>query len=169
MKKNLVLLGLMGVGKTTLGKIVSKKLKMEFVDTDKAIENKNLMLISEIFKKKGEKYFRLEEEKIALNLLEKKNCILALGGGTFMNKTLRDYILKNSISIWLDVNIKILNKRTKWNVKRPLLNKKNNFSILQKLYFKRKHVYNMANHKIICDKYNKEIIVKKIIKLYEKH
>jgi len=112
-KKNLVLLGLMGVGKTTLGKIVSKKLKMEFVDTDKAIENKNLMLISEIFKKKGEKYFRLEEEKIALNLLEKKNCILALGGGTFMNKTLRDYILKNSISIWLDVNIKILNKRKK--------------------------------------------------------
>ena len=66
MKKNLILLGMMAVGKTTVGKIVAKKQKLAFVDIDKLIEKENLMTISEIFKKKGEKFFRMEEEKEVL-------------------------------------------------------------------------------------------------------
>ena len=113
MKKNLVLLGMMAVGKTTLGKIVAKKQELKFIDIDASIEKKNSMTIKEIFKKKGEKFFRMEEENEILKSLEKNNCVIALGGGAFMNKTVRENILKNAISIWLNVDIKTLNQRIK--------------------------------------------------------
>ena len=169
MKKNLVLLGMMAVGKTTLGKIVAKKQKLQFIDTDSCIEKKNLMTIEEIFEKKGEKFFRIEEEKEVLQSLQKKNCVIALGGGAFVNKTIRANILKSSISIWLDVNIKTLNSRVRWNQKRPLLNEKNYAEKLKKLYTERKDIYKLANHKIACDKLTKRNIVEKIIALYEKY
>jgi len=168
-RKNLVLLGMMAVGKTTIGKIVAKKQKLEFVDIDANIEEKCLMKISEIFKKKGEKFFRIEEEKEVLKSLKKSNCIIALGGGAFINKNVRNNVLKNSISVWLDINLKALNKRIKWNKKRPLLNKENNKEIINKLYSERKNIYNLANHKIICNKLSKESIAKKIIAFYEKY
>ncbi len=169
MRKNLVLLGMMAVGKTTIGKIVAKKQKLEFVDIDANIEEKCLMKISEIFKKKGEKFFRIEEEKEVLKSLKKSNCIIALGGGAFINKNVRNNVLKNSISVWLDINLKALNKRIKWNKKRPLLNKENNKEIINKLYSERKNIYKLANHKINCDELSKEEIAKKIIIFYEKH
>ena len=169
MKKNLVLLGMMAVGKTTLGKIVAKKQELKFIDIDTSIEKKNSMTIKEIFKKKGEKFFRTEEEKEVLKSLEKNNCVIALGGGAFMNKTLRENILKNSISIWLNVDIKTLNKRIKWNQKRPLLKEENNQKKLTELYAERKDIYKLADHKIVCDKLSKENIAKKIIALYEKY
>jgi len=167
--KNLVLVGMMASGKTTLGKLVAKIKDLEFVDTDKNIEKKNSMKIYEIFKKKGEKFFREEEEKEVLKNLEKKNCIIAIGGGSFMNKSIRESILKNAISIWLDVDIKTLNKRVKWNKKRPLLNKKNSMKKLDNLYAERKKIYKLANHRIACEQLSKENIVKKIISLYEKY
>ena len=168
MKKNLVLLGMMAVGKTTLAKIVAKKQKLQFIDIDKNIEKKNSMKISEIFDKKGEAFFRIEEEKEVLKSLKKNNCVIALGGGAFINKTIREDVLKNAISVWLDVNIKILNERVKWNQKRPLLKKDSDAKILKELYDKRKKIYKFANHKIICDKLNKEKLAKKIIALYGK-
>jgi len=169
-KKNLVLLGMMAVGKTTLGKIVAKKQELQFIDIDESIEKKNSMTIKEIFKKKGEKFFRMEEEKEVLKSLEKNNCVVALGGGAFMNNTLRENILKNTISIWLDVDIKTLNKRVKWNQKRPLLKKeKNNQKKLTEIYAERKDIYKLANHKIACDKLSKKNIAEKIIALYEKY
>ena len=169
MKKNLVLLGMMAVGKTTLAKIVAKKQKLEFIDIDKNIEKKNSMKISEIFDKKGEAFFRIEEEKEVLKSLKKNNCVIALGGGAFINKTIREDVLKNAISVWLDVSIKTLNERVKWNQKRPLLKKDDNAKILKELYDKRKKIYKLANHKIICDKLNKEKLAKKIIALYGKY
>ena len=169
MGKNLVLLGMMGVGKSTLGKIVAKKLNLEFVDTDTRIEKKYLMKIYAIFKKKGEKFFRLEEEKEVLKSLEKNNCVIALGGGAFINKTIRNNILKNAVSIWLDSDLEILNKRTKWNKKRPLLDKENNKIIINKLYEERKNIYKLANYKIDCTDLSKENITNKIIIFYEKH
>ena len=165
MKKNLVLLGMMAVGKTTLGKIVAKKQELKFIDIDASIEKKNSMTIKEIFKKKGEKFFRMEEEKEVLKSLKKDNCVIALGGGAFMNKTLRENILKNSISIWLNVDIKTLSKRVKWNQKRPLLKQESNQKKLTELYTERKDIYKLADHKIVCDKLSKENIAKKIIVL----
>ena len=160
---------MMGVGKSTLGKIVSKKQNLEFVDIDKSIEKKNSMTISEIFEKKGEKFFRAEEQNEVLKCLEKKNCVIALGGGAFINKTLRENILKNAVSIWLDINIKTLIKRVKWSKKRPLLKNANNQKKMRDLYYKRKNIYKLANNKIKCDNLEKENIVKKIIDLYEKY
>ena len=127
------------------------------------------MTIKEIFKKKGEKFFRMEEEKEVLKSLEKNNCVIALGGGAFMNKTVRENILKNAISIWLNVDITTLNKRVQWNQKRPLLKKENSQKKITELYAERKDIYKLANHKIACDNLTKKDIAEKIIALYEKY
>ena len=169
MKKNLVLLGMMGVGKSTLGKIVAKKLNLKFVDTDLNIEKKCSMKIWEIFKNKGEDFFRHEEEKEILECLKKNKTVIALGGGAFMNKNIRNSILKNSLSFWLDLNLKIINKRIKWNNKRPLLKQKNSEEIIKKLYSVRKNIYKLAKYKINCNNLTKEDIAKKIIFFYENY
>ena len=88
---------------------------------------------------------------------------------SFIKKTVRDYILKNTISIWLDVNLKTLSKRIKWNKKRPLLNKENIQEEIYKLYTERKNIYKLANHKINCDNLDKENIAKKITIFYGKY
>ena len=168
MRKNLVLVGMMGVGKTTLGKIVSKMANLKFIDTDANIEKNCLMKISEIFKRKGEEFFRLEEEKEVLKSLKESNSVIALGGGAFINKTVRDTILKNAVSIWLDADLKDLNKRIKWSNKRPLLNIEISQKKINKLYDKRKNIYKLANRRINCDNLSKQNIVKKIITFYEK-
>ena len=126
------------------------------------------MTVSEIFEQKGQIFFRKEEEKVVLKCLEKKNCVIALGGGSFMNKTLRKNILNDSISVWLDIDTKTLNARTQWNPKRPLLKKENNQKKLNELYAARKDIYKLANYKIVCDGLSKNSIVKKIMQLYEK-
>ena len=169
MKKNLVLLGMMAVGKTTLGKIVAKKQELKFIDIDASIEKKNSMTIKEIFKKKGEKFFRTEEENEVLKSLKKRNCVMALGGGGFINKNIRENILKSAISIWLDVDVKILTERITWNKKRPLLIKENRLKKFNELYDERKKIYQLANHKIACNGFSKENIAKKIIEIYEKY
>ncbi len=167
-KKNLVLLGMMAVGKSTLGKIVAKKQDLIFIDTDLNIEKKCRMKISEIFKNKGEKFFRILEEKEVLESLKKSKCVIALGGGAFMKKTVRDRILKDSVSIWLDVNLKTLNKRINWNKKRPLINKEDSQMQINQLYAERKNIYKMANYRINCNNLSKKDIANKIITFYEK-
>ena len=169
MKKNLVLLGMMGVGKSTLGKIVAKELNLKFVDTDLNIEKKYSMKIWEIFKNKGEDFFRIEEEKEVLDCLKKNKTIIALGGGAFMNKNIRNFILKNSLSFWLDLNLKTIVERVKWNKKRPLINQKNTEQIINKLYLERKNIYKLAKYKINCNRLKKEAIAKKIIFFYENY
>jgi len=169
-KKNLVLLGMMGVGKTTIGKIVAKKQDMEFVDTDRNIEKKYSMTISEIFDEKGEQFFRAEEEKEVIESIKKNNSVISLGGGAFLNKTTRNAILKNAISVWLDLDLKTLNERVKRNKKRPLLNnKENSQKKINQLYSERKNIYKLANYKINCSNLEKEDIAKKIIDFYEKY
>ena len=158
---------MMGVGKSTLGKIVAKKLNLKFVDTDTNIEKKFSMKISEIFKNEGEDFFRQEEEKEVLECLKKNKMVIALGGGAFMNKNIRSLILKNSLSFWLDLNLKTINQRVKWNKKRPLLYEENTEKIIKKLYSERKNIYKLATYKINCDRLTRGDIVKKIIFFYE--
>ena len=156
---------MMGVGKSTLGKIVAKKLGLEFIDTDNRIEKKCSMKIYEIFKKKGEKFFRLEEEKEVLKSLDKNNCVIALGGGAFINENVRNSILKSAISIWLDNDLKIISKRIKWNKKRPLMDIENSQRKIKNLYAERKNIYKLANYRVDCKNLSKENIVEKIISL----
>jgi shikimate kinase/shikimate kinase/3-dehydroquinate synthase len=160
---------MMGVGKSTLGKLVAKKLNLNFIDTDICVEKNCLMKISEIFKIKGEKYFRLEEEKEVSKAIKKNKSVIALGGGAFLTKTVRNNILKNCISIWLNLDTKSLNRRIKWYKKRPLLNKDKKSKIISKLNTERANIYKLANYKIDCNKLSKENIVKKIISIYEEH
>ena len=160
---------MMGVGKSTLGKIIAKKLNLKFIDTDLNIEKKWSMKIWEIFENRGENFFRIEEEKEVLECLKKNKIVLALGGGAFMNKNIRDLILKNSLSFWLDLNLKTITKRVRWNKKRPLLNQQNVDEIIKKLYLKRKKIYKLAKYKINCNKMTKGEIAEKIIFFYENY
>ena len=160
---------MMGVGKSTLGKIVAKKLNLKFIDIDSIIEKKYAMKIWEIFNSKGEGFFRLEEEKETLECLKKNNTVIALGGGAFMNKNIRNSVLKNSLSLWLDVSHKTITNRVRWNKKRPLLKKENTEVAIKKIYFERKNTYKLANYKINCNNLTKESISKKIILFYENY
>ena len=119
-ERNIVFLGMMGSGKTSIGFLVSKKLKLDFYDVDHYIENKLKMKISKYFQKKGEKFFREYEEKITLELMKIKGIVVSLGGGAFLNKNIRNEILKNHISFWLKTKDDILIQRIRKSAKRPL-------------------------------------------------
>ena len=102
MKKNLVLTGMMGVGKSTIGKNLAKQLSLRFVDIDKIIEKKDGLSINRIFKTKNEAYFRKLENDISLQELQKNSSVISLGGGAFLNKSIRNCVKKTAISFWLD-------------------------------------------------------------------
>ena len=116
---------MMGVGKSTLGKKIAKKLKYNFIDVDKIIEIKEGMSINLIFKNKGENYFRKMEREITLLELKKNNNVVSLGGGAFLDNRIRRNVKKLTVSFWLDVSINKLMKRLKKNKQRPLLYGKN--------------------------------------------
>ena len=159
---------MMGVGKSSIGKILAKSLNYNFVDVDKLIEKKEGTTINLIFKNKGEKYFRKIENDISLIELKKANSVISLGGGAFLNNTIRKATKKFSISFWLDVSIDELIKRLKKSNNRPLLLKKNISETVKKIYFERKKIYNEADHRIKCNSLKSEQIVEKILNLYEK-
>jgi len=164
LKKNLVLLGMMASGKSTIGAMLSNKLQLNFYDIDKMIEKKMHMTIAEIFNYKGEEKFRSLEEKTTLKTLQNKNCVVSLGGGAFFNEKVRKEIIMNHISIWLNCSNKTLLNRIRKNKKRPLANKLTNNGLIE-LIEKRKNIYKKANFKINCDKLSKQEIVESILEL----
>ncbi len=168
MGKNLTLTGMMGVGKSTIGKNLAKKLNYNFIDVDKIIEVKEGQSINSIFKNKSESYFRKIENDITLAELKKRNSVISLGGGAFLNKTIRRNAKNFSISFWLDVPIYELTKRLKKSRQRPLLFKKNIDETVKKIYFDRKKIYNEADYRIKCNSLKLEQIVNKILGIYEK-
>ena len=167
MKKNLVLTGMMSVGKSTIGKKLAKKLKFEFVDIDKIIEIKEKSTIKRIFKNKGENYFREIEKKITLEELKKNNLIVALGGGAFIDESIRKEIKSSCVSFWLDLNVESLLIRLKNDRKRPLLDQGELKQSINKIYSERKGIYNESNFRIKCNSMNESEIVYKITELYE--
>ena len=164
--KNLVLLGMMGSGKSSIGSLVSKKLNLPFIDIDSLIEQNTGLTISEIFEKKGENYFRSLEEKITLKSLKKNKNVISLGGGGFINTKIRKEILSNHFSFWLNWDEATLIRRIKGSKKRPLAFRSSDHEI--RLIIKnRSKIYSNAKFKINCNKLTKTEIVKKIIKIYE--
>ena len=165
--KNIIFLGMMGSGKSSIGSLVSKKLKLPFIDIDNLIEESLRMSITEIFENKGEDYFRKLEEKITLKSLKNKKNVIALGGGGFLNNNIRKKILKNHISFWLNwKNLTIL-KRIRGSKKRPIIEKLNNDEI-NKLIIDRNSIYAKADNKIDCENKTKNEIAELIKKIYEK-
>ena len=165
-KENIVFLGMMGSGKSSLGSLISKELNFHFYDTDKIIEKKLNQKITKIFQYKGEKFFREYEEKITLQILKNKKCVIALGGGTFLNKNVREEILKNHNSFWLKWDPETILKRLKNNSKRPVAINLTSFELM-KLIKKRSTIYSKALYSINCDGLSKKQIVNKVKKIYE--
>ena len=164
--KNLVFLGMMGSGKSSIGKLVSKKLNLQFIDIDSLIIKNTGMSISEIFNSKGEGYFRNLEEKITLKSLKKNKSVISLGGGGFLNTKIREEILANHFSFWLNWEESILIKRIKDSEKRPIAFKSTNLEI-SAIIKKRSKIYTNAQFKVDCNKLTKTKIVQKVIKIYE--
>ena len=166
LKKNLVFLGMMGSGKSSIGKLVSKKLNLKFIDIDGLIEDIEGLSVSDIFKEKGEDYFRNLEEKITLKNLKNHNNVISLGGGAFINEKIKNEILANHFSFWLNWDDSIIIKRIKNSKKRPIALKLTENEI-KKLIKKRSKIYLKAQFKINCNKLTKNEIVKEIINIYE--
>ena len=163
LKKNLVFLGMMGSGKSSIGCLVSKKLNLKFTDVDDLIEKKIGMSITEIFKEKGEDHFRSLEEKVTLEALKSIGEVVSLGGGGFINNKIRNEVLVNHFSFWLNWDIRTLLLRIRKNKKRPLaINTTDNELI--SLIKSRSKIYSKAKFKINCNNLTKTEIIKKISK-----
>ncbi|MDC0167765.1 AAA family ATPase [bacterium] len=165
-KKNIVLVGMMGSGKSSIGKLLSKKLKLEFIDIDDKIEEKENNTISKIFNKNGESYFRNLEENVSINNLKLQNKIISLGGGGFINKKIRKQTMTNCISIWLSWKQETLINRIKNSKKRPMVIKLGLLKIRELIIYRSK-IYNLSDFKINCDNLDKNQIVNKIVNFYE--
>jgi len=167
-KKNLVFLGMMGSGKSSIGSLIAKKLLLNFIDIDNVIENELGLSIKKIFETKGENYFRKFEEKTTLKKLKSSSTVISLGGGAFSNKEIRKEVIKNHISFWLNWSDDILLNRIKNSKKRPLAFNSSANEIID-LIKKRSNIYSKALYKIECDNLTKNEIVKEILKIYETH
>ena len=165
-KKNIVFLGMMGSGKSSIGFLVSKKLQLDFVDIDDYIEKSLGMKISKIFETRGEAFFRRIEEKTTLRILRKNNIVVSLGGGSFLNKNIRKEVLINHLSFWLKLSSQTLVNRIINNKKRPLVIGATETQ-LNNLIKKRSNIYSKALYKVNCDGLNKSEVVKKVINIYE--
>ena len=165
-KKNLVLIGMMSSGKSTIGELLAKKLNFKFFDIDKIIENETKMKITEIFKIKGENFFRNLEEKTTIKLLNFSDVVISLGGGGFVNETIRKETNTKSKTFWLDWNLDTLISRIRKRNSRPVALALNN-NELKNLIIKRSKYYSKAKYKINCQKLTRSEIIKKILNLYE--
>ena len=167
-KENLIFLGMMGSGKSSIGSLVAKKLQLNFIDIDNEIETELGLSIKKIFESKGENYFRKFEEKITLKKLKLNPVVISLGGGAFTNRNIRKEVIKNHLSFWLNWNNEILVNRIKNSKKRPLVSNASENEIID-LIKKRSNIYAKALYKIECDGLTKKEIVEKILNIYETH
>ena len=167
-KENLVFVGMMGSGKSSIGMLIAKKLKLNFIDIDKEIEKELEQSISKIFELRGEEFFRKFEEKLTLRKLKLSSTVISLGGGTFLNKNVRQEVLKNHISFWLNWDNETLLDRIRNSKKRPLAVNSTEIELIN-LIKKRSNSYSKALYEIKCDKLSKNEIVKNVLKIYETH
>ena len=144
-KMNITLCGMMGSGKSAVGKLLAKNINFNFIDVDKLIEIKTNKSISRIFAEEGESYFRNLEEKITIKELKNKKTILSLGGGAIINTLIRKSIKENSYNIYLKVSNDVLEKRLKYSKNRPLIIKKNLTQTISDLIKKREKYYRNAD------------------------
>jgi shikimate kinase len=143
--KSIVFVGMMGAGKSTIGRRVAFKLDMDFVDTDLEIENAAQLSISEIFAHYGEQHFRKIEKKIIMRLLAEKKGVISVGGGAFMDENLREYIHQYGISVWLRADFETLMKRVDNQGHRPLLSQDDPKIVMKKLIDLRYPIYEKSD------------------------
>ena len=144
-QKPIVLVGLMGAGKTSIGRKLAERMQVSFVDADHEIEKAAGCTITEFFEKFGEKEFRRGEKRVIERLLKSRPCILATGGGAFIDPETRATIKNTAVSIWLNADLDTLDHRLARRSGRPLLQTKNPRATLQSLMEKRYPIYAEAD------------------------
>lgn len=145
LKKTVVLVGMMGAGKTAVGKALAAKLDVPFLDSDHEIEKAANMSIAEIFERDGEAFFRDRETEVIDRLLEQCCGILSTGGGAFLAERNRNLISEKGVSLWLNADLKLLWNRVKHKDTRPLLRTSDPHSTLKALYETRVPIYAKAD------------------------
>ncbi|EJF83389.1 shikimate kinase [Bartonella elizabethae Re6043vi] len=160
----LVFVGLMGAGKSVIGRRVATILDLPFYDSDQEIEKAAQMSITEIFKIYGEAEFRSLEQRVILNLIKKRPLVLATGGGAYINQEIRKAIQQNGISLWLKADLDILMQRVSKRPTRPLLQTENPKETMQKLMEQRYPLYAKANVTINSHKESPYGVAKNVIR-----
>ncbi len=145
MTKSIIILGMPGAGKSTIGRELAVKRGLPFVDSDIEVEKAANMSISQIFEELGEAAFRDGERKIISRLLTGTKKVLSTGGGSFMDESTREIIKKEAISIWLKVEFEVLLERVLRSKNRPLLNKEDPETVLRNLIKQREPIFAQAD------------------------
>ena len=164
LSKSVVLIGLMGSGKSAIGKMLSEKTGLPLSDTDKMIEKEEGKEINQIFEDSGEKFFRQIEEMIVGRVLDEPAHIISTGGGSILSPKIRRMIRLKSRSIWIQCDVNIIAGRIRNQEKRPLLKNKNIVDILIKKSKERIKFYSQADVHITNENPNLEMAVNTIIK-----
>ena len=162
-KKIIVLVGIMGAGKSTVGKILADRLGMRFFDADQEIERAAGCTITDFFEKYGEVEFRKGEERVISRILAGEPCVLATGGGAFMSEATRLLIKKMATSVWLRVSFEVLAKRLEKRSDRPLLQTTDPQQTLKALIKKRYPIYNDADFIVDAENDGVDITVSKVV------
>jgi len=147
-EKPIVLVGMIGTGKSTIGKKLARKLHMQFYDSDQVIEEREGLSIVDIYDFKGEQYFHQQEEKIIAEILRYGPIVLSTGGGSFINENVRKLIKDKAISVWLYTDLDIIHDRVSRRNTRPDLNNGNKKQILEQMVEERYPIYELADIKI---------------------
>tara|TARA_X000000368_G_scaffold168577_1_gene132976 strand:+ start:49 stop:591 length:543 start_codon:yes stop_codon:yes gene_type:complete len=164
LKKTIAFIGMMGAGKTAIGKVVALNLGVPFLDADTEIEKAANMSIQEIFIRDGEEFFREREAQVILRLMKGSPAILSTGGGAFIQEANRQAINLHGVSLWLDVEVDLLWSRVKNKGTRPLLKSLNPYETLKKLHVDRQPIYKKADISIkASSSYTVEDMAQKVI------
>jgi shikimate kinase len=164
-RKIIALVGIMGVGKTTIGRRLAQRLDINFTDSDKEIESVCKKKVSDIFKDSGEESFRETEREVIKEIIDRdKPLVLSLGGGSFIDDETRDLIKKKCVCIWLNADLDVILERIGDKTNRPLLNGVNKEEVLAKLIKERTPLYSECDIKINSDQGGHRQTVDNIIK-----
>ncbi len=151
LRKTVVLVGMMGAGKTAVGKALAAKLGVPFIDSDAEIERAANMTIAEIFTRDGEAFFRKKESQVIERLLDGGRCILSTGGGAFLAEANRRMISERGVSVWLNADLDLLWARVKHKATRPLLRTADPLATLSAIYEARVPIYAQADIEVRAD------------------
>ena len=161
--KTIVLVGLMGCGKTTIGRRLGRELHLPFFDLDAKIEQVANMPVKEIFATHGEPYFRALELETARKILDGTPLVLATGGGAFINEKIRNLIKEKAISVWIKADLPTLLERVSRRNTRPLLENGNKEEILQELMDKRYPIYGESDIVVNTSRGSHDVVLRRII------
>ena len=150
LKKTVVLVGMMGAGKTAVGRALAARLNVPFLDSDAEIEAAANLSVPEIFQRYGEPFFRKREAEVIARLLQQECMILSTGGGAFLTAANRDMITQHGVSVWLNADLALLWQRVRHKDSRPLLRTADPFGTLSELYHARVPIYKKANITVPC-------------------